>query len=383
MKDISIYKLKFFELLESKSGQVKPLITEQFVPTQQHKEMFNMHGGYVKADTQAEWFNKNAEHILHEAEVAKSQKNQNLKRCDACKVTVGATFADDLKKETFCYNYDLFYYKEFRTCGDPNAYATLINSYGTSDYVKVLTQIREMQNYNTTDPHSALQITAFAVAFIPAVGPWISAALGIADAALYYKEEKYEEAGLALLLESLPLWGPSLKLFRRGLKLTTGEAKTLSKKVINKEVLTPKEKQIIQGVQDEIVDSEKLYKSWLADKLKTANVPPATLKKLDNVVVGGKEVGKDIAKQETATAIYKKTYEEVTGASFKSAQKWFLSDKSLEDNAKMQMALKSGWRPGQPVPEEFRTKTYAEDLNNLNKLDYDEVGNYLNQKNQG
>ena len=114
-----------------------------------------------------------------------------MKRCEACKVTVGANFVDDLNKETFCYNNDLFYYKEFRTCGDPNAYATLINSYGTSDYSKVLGKIKEMPNYNKTDtdPHTALQITAFAVAFIPVVGPWISAALGIADAALYYKEK--------------------------------------------------------------------------------------------------------------------------------------------------------------------------------------------------
>lgn len=383
MNDLFTYKQKFYRLLESKSGEVKPLIFEQFVPTEQMKQMFNFPFNVnIKATDQSDWLNKAAEMVLHEAEVLKKQRFQNMGKCDACKVTVGSNFSDDLNKEVFCYNEDLFSYKKFRSCSEPNAYATLVNSYGTSDYGKVSEKIKQMPNYNDTDPHSALQLTAFAVAFIPVVGPYLSTALGVADAILYYNEEKYEEAGLALMLESLPLWGPSLKLFRRGLKLTSGEAKTLSKKVINKEILTSKEKQIMLGVQEEIVESEKLYKSWLSNSLKSANVPPQVLQKLDKVTTVGKSIGKDVIKQETASAIYRKTYQEVTGASWKSAQKWFLSDKSLEDNTKMQQALKAGWKPGQPVPDEFRTKTYSQDLKDLESLDYNSLETFLGDKNK-
>jgi hypothetical protein len=70
----------------------------------------------------------------------------------------------------------------------------------------------------------------------------------------------------------------------------------------------------------------------------------------------------------------------IAGASFKSAQKWFLSDKSENDNNLMNKALAGGWKPGSPVPEKFRTNLYKQNIENLNKLDYEKLNNVIKQK---
>lgn len=386
MKDISVYKSKFYYLLETKLGDVKPLLTEEFKPTQQMLDMFKFPFNVnFKATDQSDWLNKAAEYLLYEAETLKKQKtNQNKEiKCDNCKVSINEKFSQDLSKNEFCNHHDLMSKKKW-TCSEINAYAILVKTYGTSEYGKVLGEIKKIIGYDPSeDNHNALVIASIATAFIPVVGPYLSTVFGLADAAYYFGEKNYEEAGLALLLETIPLWGGALKLFRGGLKLSQNEAKALSQKIIRKETLTSAEQKIVKGVAQEADDAEKLYKSWLANKLKTSDLVSAnTLKKLDNVVVGTKSVGGEVAKVEGISAAYHKIYQEATGASFKSAQKWFLSDKSLEDNTKMQMALKAGWKPGQPVPDEFRTKTYSQDLKDLEGLDYNSLETYLEDKNK-
>lgn len=60
---------------------------------------------------------------------------------------------------------------------------------------------------NNLDPHTIATIFQIGTAFIPAVGPFISAGIGLADAALYYKEGDKNAAGLTAALSMLPFAG--------------------------------------------------------------------------------------------------------------------------------------------------------------------------------
>jgi hypothetical protein len=60
---------------------------------------------------------------------------------------------------------------------------------------------------NNLDPHTIATIFAIGAAFIPVVGPFISAGIGLADAALYYKEGDNKAAGLTAAFSMLPFAG--------------------------------------------------------------------------------------------------------------------------------------------------------------------------------
>jgi hypothetical protein len=54
------------------------------------------------------------------------------------------------------------------------------------------------------DQHTANLVFGIASAFIPVVGPFISAGIGLADAALYYKEGDTKTAGLMAMFSLMP-----------------------------------------------------------------------------------------------------------------------------------------------------------------------------------
>ena len=60
---------------------------------------------------------------------------------------------------------------------------------------------------NNLDPHTIATIFAIGTAFIPVVGPFISAGIGLADAALYYKEGDSKSAGLTAAFSMIPFAG--------------------------------------------------------------------------------------------------------------------------------------------------------------------------------
>lgn len=57
------------------------------------------------------------------------------------------------------------------------------------------------------DPHTVATILQIGTAFIPVAGPFISASIGLADAALYYKEGDNNSAGLTAAFSMLPFVG--------------------------------------------------------------------------------------------------------------------------------------------------------------------------------
>ena len=88
--------------------------------------------------------------------------------------------------------------------------------------------IRSKEDYNTVnsvtkkamegatiplDDHTVMTILQIGSAFIPFIGPLLSTGIGLADAALYYKEGDTKTAGLVALFSCIPgVGGLSTKL---------------------------------------------------------------------------------------------------------------------------------------------------------------------------
>lgn len=67
-------------------------------------------------------------------------------------------------------------------------------------------ELEKIDNFNV-DPHNLMTVLAIGTAFIPVVGPFISAGIGLADAGLYYNEGDKKTAGITAALSMLPFVG--------------------------------------------------------------------------------------------------------------------------------------------------------------------------------
>jgi hypothetical protein len=94
------------------------------------------------------------------------------------------------------------------------------------------------------DPHTILAIAGIGSAFIPVVGPFISAGIGLADASLYYKEGDKTSATISAVFSLLPFIGkiPGVK--------ETGSAvwKTIASKFTSGAKLTQLETELVKQV---------------------------------------------------------------------------------------------------------------------------------------
>jgi len=84
---------------------------------------------------------------------------------------------------------------------------SLLNAVGLrsdSDYNKVKKVIDDSKNVFAVDKHTAMTILSIGTAFIPLVGPFISAGIQIADAAMYYNEGDKKTAGLVGAFAIIP-----------------------------------------------------------------------------------------------------------------------------------------------------------------------------------
>lgn len=90
--------------------------------------------------------------------------------------------------------------------GNALLYSTGIRN--KKDYESVNRVINTSSSLMKVDPHTAAMIFGIASAFIPVVGPFIAAGIGLADAALYYKEGDTKSAGMSALFSIIPGVGP-------------------------------------------------------------------------------------------------------------------------------------------------------------------------------
>lgn len=238
--------------------------------------------------------------------------------------------------------------------------------------------------YIVQDPHLVLPVVSLMVSFVPIIGPFLGAAIGLMDAHLYYRDGDNYNAGLSLFFETIPFWGPTLRIGSKILKIDGAFTKNLLNKIIGKKPLNDTERSVFEYYKKNANEMGVRFKNWLGERFSKVKLPETTSTKLIdagiNVVSPTTKVGVEIGKSLGAAEIYNKSYEMITGASFKSAQKWFLSDKSENDNNLMNKALAAGWKPGYSVPEKFQTNLYKQNVENLNKLDYGKLNQYIKQK---
>jgi hypothetical protein len=153
---------------------------------------------------------------------------------------------------------------------------------------------KEMSDYYKENPHLVNQVMQIGAAFIPIVGPFVSAGIGLADAAMYAKEGKNGEAGVAAVFSLLPGIGvvvskiPGVKqLGQKGMQL-------LATKFLTKAPLNAVEQGVITGINlnKELIKQEtnSVVKN-MASTAFTRTADAATKKVLKNIANQGIEVG--------------------------------------------------------------------------------------------
>lgn len=114
---------------------------------------------------------------------------------------------------------------------------------------------------NNYDLHDLMTVLAIGTAFIPFAGPFISAGIGLADAALYYKEGDKSSAGVTAAFSMIPFIGriPGVKeLGSKGMALLGSK---LAKGV---KIFTPAETKALNGIKQ----NEALIKEGLENASK-------------------------------------------------------------------------------------------------------------------
>lgn len=253
------------------------------------------------------------------------------------------------------------------------------------------------------DPHDLNLVLSIGAAFIPVVGPFISSAIMLGDAALYYDEGNNKEAGLMAMFALLPGVGGVIARTIPGIRTLGKEGmNTLAKNLLRNSKLTKVESE----VAEQIAKNQSLVKQELSNYVaKTANVAAqkTTDKTLKNTLLnigkqglsftgqlalsGAKKAGSfaaGVAPYVAAGAAYEKGYDEIqkdTPAGFTKNEQWnwdtlklaFGSSGSAEDNDLLKKAWTDGWRPGTVVPEKYQTpqykKEYEEEMSNFVELE--------------
>jgi hypothetical protein len=253
--------------------------------------------------------------------------------------------------------------------------------------------------------HDFLGLLALGTAFIPMVGPFLSAGLGMADAALYYKEGDYEMAALAGALTlafdvasigtvlgkilgstskqmSKKTINNIVKGFKRGdlAKLTKKEYEVVKAFEANKSVWSKEVDKMIKGKSKEILENGKI-----SSKLK-----PNEVKTLQNIV--GVETASKVAGGTAASVWGGKMLNKSFNESFDENLKMMIEKEGFnysgvldafgfgcyegmdellckQNLGKLKKLWLSGWRPlnkktleVSQVPSDFQTDKYKNEI---------------------
>jgi hypothetical protein len=160
------------------------------------------------------------------------------------------------------------------------------------DYNKVNKIIDTEQNRigKQLDTHTLMTIAQIGTAFIPFVGPFISAGIGLADAAIYYNEGDKKTAGLVGLFSIIPgIGGLASKMglgkvsskvlasigkkIGMGAKLTNGEVQVANKIAQNRQLLQAEISKLSQAGK-----STSLAKQGVKSQLKKQAIKKSIVK---------------------------------------------------------------------------------------------------------
>jgi hypothetical protein len=234
-----------------------------------------------------------------------------------------------------------------------------------------------LDQFKNMDPHTANTILQIATAFIPYVGPFISAGIGLYDAKMYYDEGDTKTAGLVGLFSVIPgIGGLSAKLgltkwsakalgelgkkISLGLKLTSTEIQVANIVAKNKNL-------ILADIKASPVIAKEVAKQTTKEVLKQ------TAKQTGKTVTGYAATGTAYSKAyDTVQKDTPRAKAESEGLDWNLVKTAFGSSGTEQENKLLNQAWSKGWRPGQVVPQGFQTETYKtyyeEDINNIKQL---------------
>lgn len=170
---------------------------------------------------------------------------------------------------------------------------------------------------NEMDPHSLLMITQIATAFIPVVGPFVSAGIGLADAAIYLSENDKKSAGMSAIFALLPGVLNVVSKIPGIKKLGENGMKLLADKIIkngNKAKLTPDEINVVNGLSKEqklVTQELNQYSKNIANKAVSTTANAGTKQILKKIGKFGLNLSGQLAIYGGAAATYDKVYDYV------------------------------------------------------------------------
>ena len=104
------------------------------------------------------------------------------------------------------------------------------------------------RNWYKQNAHSINQVLQIGAVFIPIIGPFVSAGIGLADAAIYAKEGKTNEAGVATVFALLPGIGAVVSKIPGVKQLGQKGMQALATKVLTKAPLNAVEQGVVSGI---------------------------------------------------------------------------------------------------------------------------------------
>lgn len=190
----------------------------------------------------------------------------NMKNSGINKTTCPIGFVQMSQKEISSYDKQLV--KPWASTTDGSGDYRVINSTTICRRTQLRNDPNKVVRFNL-DPHIALLITEIAVAFIPVVGPFLSVGVGLADAALYYKEGDTKMAGLSAMFSLLPGAGQLVSKIPGIKKLGSKGLNMLAKKIGTGQKLTQTELSVANGLaanKDLVKSNLNLLTKQLAEK---------------------------------------------------------------------------------------------------------------------
>jgi len=191
--------------------------------------------------------------------------------------------------------------------------ASFDRRYGTADAAAKTNAdnralVNSVANWYKQNAHTVNTVLQIGTAFIPLVGPFISAGIGLADASIYYKNGDTKQAGLVAILSLLP--GASTVVSKIPAIAQLGEKgmAALAVKLRTNKALTSIEATIVDGLSKNagIVQQEV---SNLVQKLSQKVVQ--THANAHPLIQKAAKVGLNVAKTQVRTQAVTSTYNSV------------------------------------------------------------------------
>lgn len=113
---------------------------------------------------------------------------------------------------------------------------------------------KQREYIQSVDPHTLALILGIGSAFIPIIGPFVSAGIGLADAALYAKEGDSKTAGMVAMFSLLPGVGGIISKTIPGIKTlgVKGMSALASKLSLGQKITDPVELAVVNGITKNI-----------------------------------------------------------------------------------------------------------------------------------